>query len=125
MLSYFGDSVPFPVNLTTPWEQFEYLTTLQALEDIPAFAQAFRHPHTGVDLSPRKAPWVFIGCSYAGARAVFSRAKHPETFHAAYASSATVEAENNGNMYFSKCTAEWLATAMKIVLKACVKLYSM
>jgi len=102
MISYFGESVPFAVNLTTPLEQFRYLTTLQALEDIPAFAQTFRHPHTGVDLSPRTAPWVFIGCSYAGARAVFSRAKHPETFHAAYASSATVEAENNGNMYFQQ-----------------------
>lgn len=102
MISYFGESVPFPVNLTTPFEHFRYLTTLQALEDIPAFAQSFHHLHTGEDLSPRTAPWVMIGCSYPGARAVFSRAKHPETFHAVYASSATVEAENNGNMYFQQ-----------------------
>ncbi|KAJ5497290.1 hypothetical protein N7463_009277 [Penicillium fimorum] len=99
---YFGNSLPFPVNLTTPFEQFKYLTTSQALEDIPAFAQTFRHPHAGLDLSPRTTPWVIIGCSYSGARAAFSRDKHPETFHAAYAASPTVEAKNNDIMYFQQ-----------------------
>ncbi|OGM49053.1 hypothetical protein ABOM_002348 [Aspergillus bombycis] len=99
---YFGDSQPFPVNLTTPLEHFKYLTTSQALADIPVFARTFRRPQIEYDLTPETTSWVMIGCSYSGARAALSRHEYPGTFHAAYAASATLLAQNNDTSYFEQ-----------------------
>lgn len=99
--SYFGESLPYPVNLTTPWEHLKPLTYKQALADIPYFARTFhRRSLPDHDLTPESTPWVMIGCSYSGVRAALSRRMYPETFYAAYASSAPVEARVNFTSYY-------------------------
>ncbi|KAH8812723.1 serine carboxypeptidase S28-domain-containing protein [Xylogone sp. PMI_703] len=100
---YFGDSLPFPVNLDTPYEHFKYLTYEQALADIPYFARTFRRQRfLNVDFSPQSTPWIMIGCSYPGARAALSRQVYPDTFYAAYASSAPVEARIDLSSFFDQ-----------------------
>ena len=99
--SYFGESLPFPINLSTPWEHLKPLTYKQALADIPYFARSFhRRSLPDHDLTPESTPWVMIGCSYSGVRAALSRQMYPETFYASYASSAPVEARINFSSYF-------------------------
>jgi hypothetical protein len=101
LISYFGESLPYPINLTTPWEHLKPLTYKQALADVPYFARTF-HRSTLADhnLTPDSTPWVMIGCSYSGVRAALSRQMYPETFYASYASSAPVEARVNFTSYF-------------------------
>lgn len=99
--SYFGESLPYSINLTTPWEHFKPLTYKQALADIPYFARTFHRKYlSDHDLTPESTPWVMIGCSYSGVRAALSRQMYPETFFAAYASSAPVEARVDFRSYF-------------------------
>lgn len=99
--SYFGESLPYPINLTTPWEHLKPLTYKQALADIPYFARTFhRRSLSDHDLTPESTPWVMIGCSYSGVRAALSRQMYPETFYATYASSAPVEARVSFSSYF-------------------------
>ncbi|KAF7505008.1 hypothetical protein GJ744_001529 [Endocarpon pusillum] len=101
--SYFGESLPFAVNLTTPWEHLKPLTYKQALADIPYFARTFhRKSFSDHDLTPNSTPWVMIGCSYSGLRAALSRQMYPKTFYAAYASSAPVGAVVNFSSYFDQ-----------------------
>ena len=72
--SYFGESLPYPINLTTTWEQLRPLTYKQALADTPYFAPTFqRSSLLDRDLTPESTPWVIIGCSYSGVRAALSR----------------------------------------------------
>ncbi|KAJ5110579.1 hypothetical protein N7532_001114 [Penicillium argentinense] len=100
---YYGDSLPFPVSADSPPEHFAYLTTKQALADIPYFAQNFSlGAHAHVDLSPAGTPWVMVGGSYAGIRSAFSRDAYPDTIYAAFASSAPVEARVDMNFYFNQ-----------------------
>ena len=101
--SYYGESAPFPISVDTPPEQFKYLTTGQALKDIPYFAQNFtRTNYTDVDLTPKGTPWVMIGGSYAGTRAAFARNEYPETIFAALASSAPIQAQVDMSSYFNQ-----------------------
>jgi hypothetical protein len=101
--SYFGESLPYSINLTTPWEHLKPLTYKQALADIPYFARTFhRRSLSDHNLTPESTPWVMIGCSYSGVRAALSRQVYPETFYAAYASSAPVEARVNFSSYFDQ-----------------------
>jgi hypothetical protein len=73
-----------------------YLTVEQALADLPAMAAQFSRPrYPYVDLTPASTPWVFVGGSYPGVRAALSRLTYPNTFHAAWAASAPVEARTN------------------------------
>jgi hypothetical protein len=97
---YYGKSVPVPINLDTPPEEFVYLTAEQALADIPAFATQFKRENINATLTPDKTPWVFVGGSYPGMRAAFVRKFYPETITASFASSAPVEARNDMSVYF-------------------------
>ena len=107
---YYGDSQPFPVNISTPPEHFKYLTYKQALADLPFFAQNFTYEgHDDVDLTPAKTPWVMVGGSYAGVRAAFTRNEYPETIYAAYASSAPVQARVDQSSYFDQVYAAMVA----------------
>ncbi|PYH47180.1 putative serine peptidase, family S28 [Aspergillus saccharolyticus JOP 1030-1] len=100
---YYGKSTPFPVNYNTPPEHYKYLTTKQALADIPYFAQNFsRKSHPDVDLTPKGTPWIMIGGSYAGIRASLTRNEYPDTIYAAWSSSAPIQAEVNMTNYFDQ-----------------------
>lgn len=107
---YYGESLPFPVNVDTPPEHFKYLTNKQALADIPYFAQNFTLAgHDEVDLTPTNTPWVMVGGSYAGMRSAFLRDQYPDTIFASWASSAPVEARVNMSMYFDQVYAGMVA----------------
>lgn len=92
--------MPYPVSNQTPPEHFKYLTTAQALADIPAFAENFSRPaFEDYDLTPKSTPWVMVGGSYAGIRAALARQEYPDTIFAALASSAPVQARINMSSY--------------------------
>lgn len=86
-----------------PQEHLEYLTTEQALADLPYFAKNFSRGNCDSgDLRPHSTPWIMIGGSYAGARAAFTRNEYPETIYAAYALSAPVHAQVNISAYYDQ-----------------------
>lgn len=95
-----GNSTPEPINLNTPAEAFEFLTTEQSLADVDRFARQFSRKNINYTLTPDKTPWVFIGGSYPGMRAAFIRDKYPDTIFASYASSAPVQASVDQSFYF-------------------------
>ncbi|KAJ9218938.1 hypothetical protein DTO169C6_8739 [Paecilomyces variotii] len=100
---YYGDSLPFDVGPDTPVENFKYLTNEQALADLPYFASNFsRAAFPDQDLTPKSTPWVMVGGSYSGMRAAFSRNQYPETFFAAFSSSAPVEARIDLSAYWDQ-----------------------
>ncbi|OJJ33236.1 hypothetical protein ASPWEDRAFT_114702 [Aspergillus wentii DTO 134E9] len=100
---YYGESLPYPVSLETPPEHFKYHTTRQALADLPYLAQNFSSKaYPDVDVTPKSTPWIMVGGSYAGIRAALSRKEYPDVFHAAFASSAPVQARVNMTMYFDQ-----------------------
>lgn len=109
---YYGESVPDsfkeftnrPSHQRTNWppaESYRYLTTEQALADVPAFAWNFSRPRfPNQDLTPASTPWVFVGGSYPGMRAAFIREIYPETIFASYAASAPVQASVDMSFYW-------------------------
>jgi hypothetical protein len=98
---FYGNSSPVNVSLNTPAKDFEFLTTEQALADLPTFAWGFsRKNFPDIDLTPGGTPWVFMGGSYPGMRAAFLRRYYPGTFFASWASSAPVQASNDMSFYF-------------------------
>lgn len=62
----------------------KFLTTDQALEDLATLQDFIRTQKKW------NGPWATIGTSYGGALAAYARAKMPDRFAAAWASSATV-----------------------------------
>ncbi|KAJ9608377.1 hypothetical protein H2200_007365 [Cladophialophora chaetospira] len=130
---YYGTSLPPGPNLKKSKEEdFKYLTTQQALSDVVVFADSFSRPgkaFAGLDLTPKKTPWIFVGCSYPGARAALMRVAHPETIFASYASSAPVQAKVDMSSYwepiwsgmrkygYSNCTADMHAAILAIDAK--------
>ncbi|KAH7916580.1 peptidase S28 [Hygrophoropsis aurantiaca] len=87
---FFGTSNPYD-NLTS--QSLEVLTIQQAIEDLVYFAQNVNLPMPGGDqVKPHQVPWVLVGGSYAGALTAWTMENKPGIFHAAYASSAVVEA---------------------------------
>ncbi|KAF4626557.1 hypothetical protein G7Y89_g11601 [Cudoniella acicularis] len=103
---YYGQSFPgtYPTNTSTPDElasYFQYLTVEQALEDVAVFAKNFTlDGHPPEQFLPNNAPWVFVGGSYAGARAAFMRLRNPEVIFASLASSAPVQLQADFWQYF-------------------------
>lgn len=95
-----GNSTPEPIDLNTPPEAFEWLTTEQSLADVDRFAKQFKRPNINYTLTPDKTPWVFVGGSYPAMRAAFMRDKYPDTIFASYASSAPTEAKVDMSVYF-------------------------
>ena len=127
---YYGKSLPPRRNLNESKEEdFRYLTTQQALSDVVVFANSFKRSGSkfqGMDLTPEKTPWIFVGCSYPGSRAALMRVAHPNTIFASYASSAPVQAKVDMSSYwepawsgmrkygYSNCTADMHAAIVAI-----------
>lgn len=138
---FYGDSLPFPVNVgrlyqfpyyyspqslsqaNTTVEQFKYLTTEQALEDVVYFADHFswniatsRENQTIIP-HPSVVPWIWLGGSYPGIRGALLRVRNPETIYATWASSAPVQAQVDMASYYEaaersmtrNCSADWVA----------------
>ncbi|KAK6343627.1 hypothetical protein TWF730_011218 [Orbilia blumenaviensis] len=109
---YYGRSTPryawaageTQINGNTQAEQFQYLTTEQALEDVKYFADRFNYTSERVpvhiDVTAKGSPWVMVGASYSGNLVSFLRRKYPDTFFAAYSSSAPVEARADMSVYW-------------------------
>ncbi|KAI0352085.1 peptidase S28 [Trametes cingulata] len=126
---YYGDSLPFPVNENTTADQWQFLTTEQALEDVVFFANRFSlSSHQASDdaiansssvnpLHPSRTPWVWLGGSYPGVRGALLRVRNPETIFAVWASSAPVHAQVDMAAYYKaaersltrNCSADWVA----------------
>ncbi|KAG7096655.1 hypothetical protein E1B28_004070 [Marasmius oreades] len=126
---YYGDSQPFPVNSDTSPDQWKYLTTEQALEDVVFFTNSFKKAnenHTAITdllnpfelpLHPSVVPWVFLGGSYPGVRAAHLRVRNPEIIFASWASSAPVQSQVDMSSYYKaaersltrNCSADWVA----------------
>ncbi|EIW58430.1 uncharacterized protein TRAVEDRAFT_47584 [Trametes versicolor FP-101664 SS1] len=122
---FYGDSLPFPVNGNTTAEQWQFLNTEQALEDVVYFANRFSltgghalsTSATDNPLHPSKTPWVWLGGSYPGVRGALLRVRNPETIFAVWASSAPVHAQVDMAAYYKaaersltrNCSADWVA----------------
>ncbi|KAL2849820.1 serine carboxypeptidase S28-domain-containing protein [Aspergillus pseudoustus] len=107
---YYGESLPYPVGNNTPPEHWMYLTTAQALADIPYFAENFTRPaYSHFDLTPESTPWVMVGGSYPGIRAALMRNEYPDTIFAAYASSAPIQAQIDMSVYYEQIYRAMLA----------------
>ena len=106
------------------YNEWQYLTVDQALEDFVVFAKGFTLPsdsqielESADALRPHKTPWVFIGASYPGVRAALLRIRNPDVVFASWASSAPVQAQINFTSYFEaveralprNCSADWVA----------------
>lgn len=97
---FYGNSTPTPIDVNTPPEAFEFLTTEQSLADVDRFAKQFSRKSINATLTPDKTPWVFVGGSYPGMRAAFMRNMYPDTIYASWASSAPVQASVDQSFYF-------------------------
>ncbi len=96
---YWGQSSPF-AQLTV--KNLKYLTLDNSLRDMTYFARTFVPPFDGSGKSAAdKAPWVFVGGSYAGAMAGWLAALEPGTFWSYYSSSGVVEAVGDFWQYFA------------------------
>jgi hypothetical protein len=114
--------LPFPVNLNTTKEQWQFHTVEQALQDVVYFAEnfSFSHPEdhiTSFRPHPSNNAWIFIGGSYPGVRAAYIRIRNPEIIYASWASSAPVEAQIDMSSYWQaaeralprNCSNDWVA----------------
>ncbi|KAI0074677.1 hypothetical protein K474DRAFT_1601127 [Panus rudis PR-1116 ss-1] len=116
---FYGASLPFPVNSNTTAEQWQFLTTEQALEDVVYFANRFSIPgsHSKNSLHPSSTPWIWVGGSYPGVRGAMLRVRNPSTIFASWSSSAPVQSEVDMSSYYKaaersltrNCSADWVA----------------
>ncbi|KAI0343677.1 peptidase S28 [Trametopsis cervina] len=130
---FYGDSLPFPVNENTTADQWKFLNTEQALEDVVVFANSLKlTPHIAsqlakpipensslhnMSLHPSTTPWIWIGGSYPGIRGALIRQRNPSTIYAVWASSAPVHAQVDMAAYYKaaersltrNCSADWVA----------------
>ncbi|KAJ3983923.1 peptidase S28 [Lentinula detonsa] len=132
---YYGDSLPFPIDKNTTVEQWQFLTTEQALQDVVFFANSFSKNSSSftkyiainsvadtldpqsLPVHPSVTPWVWLGGSYPGVRGALLRQRNPETIFAAWASSAPVHAQVDMWAYYAaaqrsltvNCSADWVA----------------
>ncbi|KAF9035622.1 serine carboxypeptidase S28-domain-containing protein [Panaeolus papilionaceus] len=141
---FYGDSLPFPVNENTTAEQWQFLNTEQALEDVVFFANSFAKPASNgahsqdaasatVDAAttnplkqfpvhPSGTPWVMLGGSYPGIRSTHLRIRNPSTIFASWASSAPVQAQIDMSSYYKaaersltrNCSADWVAVTQHV-----------
>jgi hypothetical protein len=89
---YYGDSQP-----VTSWktaEDYKYLSSEQALEDLADFISAKKDNMTSrTSGKPRR--WVVVGGSYPGALSAWFRYKYPHLVDISWASSGVVNAITN------------------------------
>lgn len=111
---YYGYSRPVPMDDESGLpvdglEGYKYLTIEQALEDTAYFANNFNKTtlslnsnlQSTANLDPYHTPWIFVGGSYPGMRAAWARLKHPDIFYASWASSAPVQTQEDGSIYYN------------------------
>jgi len=123
---FYGLSTPFPaLNATSPPSEmkaaFQYLNTEQSLEDTVFFAKHFNPPgleDVWKSLRPNTTPWVWIGGSYAGQRAVMIRKRNPETFWASWSSSAPIEVALEFPAYYLQVARELPRRCREIIRQA-------
>ncbi|KII85736.1 hypothetical protein PLICRDRAFT_178765 [Plicaturopsis crispa FD-325 SS-3] len=117
---YYGVSLPFPVNENTTADEWQFLTTEQALEDVVFFANSFPTSSNGTSttiLHPSITPWIWLGGSYPGVRGAHMRVRNPEIIYATWASSAPVHSQVDMVSYYEaaersltrNCSADWVA----------------
>lgn len=126
---FYGDltegSFPFPMDAETGmpkdgYNAYKYLNTEQALQDPVYFAHNFEPPsleNYWPLLAPECTPWIWLGGSYPGIRGAQMRVRNPNTFFAAWASSAPTEAAVDMWTYFAQaersmtrnCSADYTA----------------
>ncbi|KAJ7577831.1 peptidase S28 [Mycena floridula] len=128
---YYGDSLPFPVNENTTADEWQFLDTEQALEDVIFFANSFAKANESdsalsksngsevftLPIHSTQTPWIFLGGSYPGVRGALLRQRNPETIFASWASSAPVQAQVDMSSYYKaaersltrNCSADWAA----------------
>lgn len=112
-------------------QQWSFLTSEQALEDVVYFANNFVAPantslssklnHPSI-LQPKETPWIFIGGSYPGMRAAMLRVRNPDVIFASWASSAPVQAQVEMPSYFEaiqrgmtkNCSADFAAVTKAV-----------
>lgn len=102
----------------TTIEQWKFLTTEQALEDVVYFANSFSLPgFKSTALLPSTTPWIWLGGSYPGIRGALMRIRNPDVIYATWASSAPVQAQVDMASYYKaaersltrNCSADWVA----------------
>lgn len=111
---YYGYSRPVPLSDESGLpldgaDGYRYLSVEQAIEDVAFFANRFnqtkldqnRIVQTTAGLDPYSTPWIFVGGSYPGARAAWLRLKHPEIIYASWASSAPLQYQFDGSLYYN------------------------
>lgn len=90
---FYGDSLNSEM---LKLEKLPYLSIEQSLVDIAKIQKQVKRQY-GVE----KNPWIVMGASYGGLLSVFFRQKYSHLVTAAVASSAPVNMDNNGVLYFS------------------------
>lgn len=120
---FYGLSTPFPdLNVTSPHEEMErafaYLDTEQALEDVVVFARSFELPGLEKALQPNATPWIWIGGSYAGQRAVMIRKRNPGTFWASWSSSAPIEVALEFPEYYLEVSRDLPRKCREVIRRA-------
>lgn len=119
----------------TSADQWKYLTTEQALEDVVFFSKSINLTSTirrhaalansysdGISVHPSVTPWIWVGGSYPGIRGALLRVRNPETIYAVWASSAPVQAQIDMAAYYKaaersltrNCSADWVAVTKHI-----------
>ncbi|KAL7274978.1 hypothetical protein RUND412_002091 [Rhizina undulata] len=109
---FYGRSMPsitFSLTTENVANFLQFLTIEQALEDVAVFARNFTYSkYPNEDMTPGNVPWIFIGASYSGARAAWSRVRNPELWHASLGSSATVELQVDNWQYYRIIEEYWV-----------------
>ncbi|KZT55218.1 hypothetical protein CALCODRAFT_498923 [Calocera cornea HHB12733] len=112
---FYGQSNPYP-DLSV--KSYRVHTIDQAISDLVHFSQTVKLPMPGGNnLGSDNNPWILVGGSYSGALTAWTMQSNPGVFWAGYASSAVVQAINDGWMYFEpirtqmpkNCSADWQA----------------
>ncbi|KZO98573.1 hypothetical protein CALVIDRAFT_478445 [Calocera viscosa TUFC12733] len=112
---FYGQSNPYP-DLSV--KSYQVHTIDQAISDLVYFSQTVKLSMPGGNsIGSDSTPWILVGGSYSGALTAWTLQSNPGVFWAGYASSAVVQAINDGWMYFEpirtkmpkNCSADWQA----------------
>ncbi|KAL9937911.1 hypothetical protein V8E36_003456 [Tilletia maclaganii] len=106
---YYGTSKPKLADIgnKTYWDvdALRWLTNEQALEDSARFMRQFKMPGKNsplahLNLTAANTPWIYIGGSYAGARAAHMRVLYPDIVFGAISTSGVTAAIENFPQYY-------------------------
>ncbi|EJT99261.1 hypothetical protein DACRYDRAFT_109982 [Dacryopinax primogenitus] len=112
---FYGKSNPYP-DLSV--KSYQVHSIDQAVNDLVYFSQNVKLAMPGGNqIRSQRNAWILLGGSYSGALTAWTVNSNPDAFWAGYASSAVVQAINDGWMYFEpirthmpwNCSADWQA----------------